>query len=174
MSCCRHVLEYWQCSKCALLVWVSCLRRFRCRWCRVSVVFLFIYFIILVIFVERGWNGSTTRRRRGGSGKRFFVRVGDGLLPFIMVAVRKVAKLVVIDCARERKRDRCVIHRLWSPNSNKKYSIFEHKWQQNLDLPMQCERSTISRQLKFGRRLRVSLTWKVWDARRNSLDVRRI
>ena len=118
-------------------------------------MFLFIYFIILVIFVERGWNGSTTRRRRGGSGKRFFVRVGDGLLPFIMVAVRKVAKLVVIDCARERKRDRCVIHRLWSPNSNKKYSIFEHKWQQNLDLPMQCERSTISRQLKFGRRLRV-------------------
>ena len=35
--------------------------------------------------------------------------------------------------------------------------VFKHKWQQNLD-SMQCEPSTISRQLKFGRILRVSLT----------------
>ena len=39
--------------------------------------------------------------------------------------------------------------------------------QQKLDLLMQCEQSTISRQPKLGRILRVSLMWKVWDVRRN-------
>ena len=48
------------------------------------------------------------------------------------------------------------------------------KWQQNLDLSMQCEQPTISRQPKFGRILRVSLMWKVLDGRKNSLDVKRI
>ena len=32
----------------------------------------------------------------------------------------------------------------------------ELEWQNNLDLPMQCEQSTILRQLKFGMTLRVS------------------
>ena len=38
-------------------------------------------------------------------------------------------------------------------NFNKNYLLSELKWQQDLDLQTQCERSTVSRQLKFGKTL---------------------
>ena len=56
----------------------------------------------------------------------------------------------------EEERCRWRWSKLWL-NLNKNYSHSELKWQQNLDLPMRCEQSTILPQLKFGKTLRVSL-----------------
>ena len=74
-------------------------------------------------------------------------------------------RVAVTMCCRTKFRSSEEEQRQWRWSKllhsfNKSHSHWELKLPQNLDFQTQCERSTISRQLKFGKALRVSSRWK--------------